>query len=201
SFHHPTINPTTTPAGKKASPTHSLGRTLPGLKPTKNKRIVPILSKLAARAIQRRLKVVMFSFELVFMGKSPFIRLPHSIRSTSTYKYHRRRPLPLNRLRRTQGSFASDPGDRSVDLHVDLFRSGFLVFWQRYCEHAVFELSVDPGSVDIQGNVKAAHELTIMPLYAMIIFAVRFLFKLAFATQGEHVLLEFHFHVFLLDLW
>ena len=40
-----------------------------------------------------------------------------------------------------------------------------------------------------------------MPLYAMIIFAVRFLFKLAFATQGEHVLLEFYFHVFLLDLW
>src|SRR5205807_2647623 len=92
----------------------------------------------------------------------------------SAYKYRCRRPLPLNRLRRTQGSFASDPGDRSVDLHVDLFRSGFLVFWQRYCEHAVFELSVDPGSVDIQGNVKAAHELTIMPLDAMIIFAVRF---------------------------
>src|SRR6266567_608886 len=83
SFHHATISPATTPAGKKASPTHSLGRTLPGLKPAKNKRIVPILSRLAARAIQRTLKVVMFSFELVFMANHP----SDSVQSASTYNF------------------------------------------------------------------------------------------------------------------
>src|SRR5437870_13293592 len=97
-------------------------------------------------------------------------------------------------------SFSLIP-DRSVDLHVDLFRSGFLAFRQRYCEHAIFEFSVDLCSIDVQGNVKAAHELTVMPLDAMIIFAVRLLFELALAAQDEHVLLDFHFHVFLLDLW
>src|SRR5215471_3424458 len=75
------------------------------------------------------------------------------------------------------------PDELSVDLHVDLFWSGFLVFRQRYGEHAIFELSVNPGSVNVQGDAKAAHEFTIMPLDAMIIFAVRLLFKPAFATQ------------------
>src|SRR5690242_19716314 len=86
----------------------------------------------------------------------------------SAHKNRRRRPLPLNRLRRTQGSFSLTPGDRSVDLDVDLFWSGFLVFRQRYGEHAIFELGVDLGSVDIQGDVEAAHEFTIMPLDTMI---------------------------------
>src|SRR5438874_2567858 len=40
-----------------------------------------------------------------------------------------------------------------------------------------------------------------MPLDAMIIFAIRFFFKLALAPQGEHVLFQLNFHVFLLDLW
>jgi hypothetical protein len=41
---------------------------------------------------------------------------------------------------------------------------------QRYGKHTVFELGVNPDSVNVQGNVKAAHEFTIMPLDAMIVF-------------------------------
>jgi len=77
----------------------------------------------------------------------------------------------------------------SVDLHGNLFRSGFLVFRQRYCEHAISEFGVDLCSVNVQGNVEAAQELPIMPLDPMLILAVRFFFKPALTVQGEHVLL------------
>ncbi len=81
----------------------------------------------------------------------------------------------------TRKSF-SDTWWISVDLYIDLLWSGLLVFRQRYGKHAVFELGVSPGSVNVQGNAKAAHEFTTMPLDAMIVLTVRRLFNLVNAS-------------------
>src|SRR6185295_2020960 len=113
----------------------------------------------------------------------------------------RRQPLPVTACGADKEAGSDTLVDLSVDLDVNLLWSRFLVFRQHHSEHAVFELGGNPRRVYIHRHTKAAHELTVMPLDAMIIFAIRFLFKLALAPQGEHVLFQLNFDVFLLDLW
>lgn len=83
------------------------------------------------------------------------------------------------------------------DLHhldFDLLRYCFHVFRKRHSEHSLLELRSDFAALDKRRQGKAPHELTILPLDAMIVVAVDSLFKFAFTPQTEHAVFKGHVH-------
>ena len=68
----------------------------------------------------------------------------------------------------TRKSFLT-PGGLSVDLYIDLLWSGLLVFGSVMVITPSLNSALILDSVNVQGNVKAVREFTIMPLDAMIV--------------------------------